>query len=441
MKHLSLIDWIFITCLVLISAFYFVGIHLVPFHPDESTQLFMSKDYDLLLTNPFSMSWVSPDPNSLPQHYRELDAPITRYLLGFGRSLAGIPPLPADWDWSLNWQENTSAGALPSGNLLNIGRFTITLLFPFTLIFIYLAGKKLGSPWIGLFAVLFLALNPLSLLHARRAMAEGALLFTVTLAIWALLSYRSKIWLAAVGIALAYNTKQSAAALLLPGGFAAVWLPRSLPNRYNRMIIRGSQFIGIAVLITLALSPLYWLHPIQALQSSWQARQDLVNSQVADFSRLNSALSLDTPASKLIALVAQVYFASPSFSEAGNYVSDTASQVTAYLSVPGNSLFRGFYWGGFFLFLTLLGLAFSALRIFSSGQPHKPEFILLGIAAFSQVFFILLTIPLPFQRYYIPLLPFVCLYMSYGIYSVINLLDRSIFHPGNRTTRNPEVNK
>ena len=35
----------------------FSGLGSIPFHPDESTQLYMSADFDLLLSDPQAMAW------------------------------------------------------------------------------------------------------------------------------------------------------------------------------------------------------------------------------------------------------------------------------------------------------------------------------------------------------------------------------------------------
>ena len=92
--------WLFILLLPTLSVFYFWGLSKVPFHPDESTQLYMSADYEQITTKPFAMAWEENDSASSFTRYRLLDAPLTRYLLGFGRTLFSLPALPSDWDWS-----------------------------------------------------------------------------------------------------------------------------------------------------------------------------------------------------------------------------------------------------------------------------------------------------------------------------------------------------
>ena len=86
-----------------LSLAYLGGLASVPFHPDESTQIFMSADIDTLFSNPPDLFWSAAKTQDVRQTYHELDAPLARYLIGFGRKIAGLPALPVDWDWSKSW--------------------------------------------------------------------------------------------------------------------------------------------------------------------------------------------------------------------------------------------------------------------------------------------------------------------------------------------------
>jgi len=178
--------WPFLLLLFIITAFHLWGLNLVPFHPDESTYLYMSSDFDQFIESPLSLTWQTNQESNDKQRYRALDAPLTRYLIGLGRSTFGQPALSVDWDWSKSWEENRRAGAFPDSRLLSISRLTITLLLPFSLIFIYLTAHNLAGGSVGLSSAIFLGINALTLTHARRAMAEGALLFSISFFMWSL---------------------------------------------------------------------------------------------------------------------------------------------------------------------------------------------------------------------------------------------------------------
>ena len=85
----------------------------------------------------------------------------------------------------------------------------------------------------GLSAALLLGLNALVLLHDRRAMAEAALTFGVLLALWSFLTGKRHPWLIGLGLALAFNAKQTGL-VLLPVGLLAVALPGRIAHRPKR---------------------------------------------------------------------------------------------------------------------------------------------------------------------------------------------------------------
>lgn len=171
----------------LLTIFSIRGIQRVPSHPDESTQLYMSSDLEARFKNSPALAWQAEKKRDARQVYRELDAPLTKYIIGLGRAIAVLEPLPVDWDWSKTWQENKGSGALPALELLFTVRLIITLLLPFSLLFTFLVGKSVGERVIGFMATLLLGLNALILLHDHRAMAEGALTLGIVLALWGLL--------------------------------------------------------------------------------------------------------------------------------------------------------------------------------------------------------------------------------------------------------------
>src|SRR4030067_744506 len=185
MKSISRLDILFFCVLVIYIFFFIGGVSQVPFHPDESTYLYMSSDFERISSQPSELFWLPCD-NSDQQRYRLVDAPFTRYILGAGRSLASLPALPADWDWGKSWEQNRISGALPDKKLLAVGRTTISIFLPLSLMLMFLIGRKAQRPLAGMFSAFLLGSNALILVHGRRAMAEGLLLFCVTLFIFSL---------------------------------------------------------------------------------------------------------------------------------------------------------------------------------------------------------------------------------------------------------------
>jgi len=77
----------------------------------------MSSDLERFIKNPNDIFW-SPAKQSIYQHYREVDAPLTRYLIGIGKWITHSPQLSSDWNWSASWEENITQGSLPSESLI-----------------------------------------------------------------------------------------------------------------------------------------------------------------------------------------------------------------------------------------------------------------------------------------------------------------------------------
>src|SRR5262245_4008935 len=94
---------------LLFAASVLWGLPGVPFHPDESTYLYMSRDFDLLFKQGAvaAVGWQAAGQPEDILRYRLLDAPLAHYLPGLGRLLGGYPNAPArDWNWSAGWAAN-----------------------------------------------------------------------------------------------------------------------------------------------------------------------------------------------------------------------------------------------------------------------------------------------------------------------------------------------
>ena len=114
-------------------------------------------------------------------------------------------------------------------------------------------------------------------------------------------------------------------------------------------------------------------------------------------------------------LAAQLYVLPPSFADVGNYLADTAAAEAAYLSNPAHHLLRGVAGGGLLLILTVFGLIAAALRLGREPPATRRALALLLLATLLQTAFFLLSTPLPWQRYAVPLVPFASLWAGYGV--------------------------
>jgi hypothetical protein len=432
----------FIFGLGILTIFTLSGVGYIPFHPDEVHLLYQSRDLELLFSHPLSMSW---QPGERPvDNYRLIIPPLPKFIIGIGRTLAGFgaETVSVDWDWAKTFAGNTESGAMPSEMLLWSARFAISLLLPASLCFIFLAGRHVLGDKAGLFAMILLGTNALVLLHDRRAMSEGVLTFGVTLSILGIILGDRYPWLTALSVSTAINAKQSAWALVPAGLLAVVWVPGASLSDWRHLRRNLFQFISIFCLGFLILNPLTWRHPVGAIKAMWQSRLEWVDLQVSTLQKVHRPdRMLQTPSERIAGQVFDLFINPPSFYEVGNYVQDTAPAERQYLSIYGHDLYRGLIWGGIMLTLCLLGIVYAGLDAFRSilvrhlfvrkrppvlvgsykrylpvlDPVQQRTIILLILATLLQAIFLATMVFLPAQRYVIPLVPFVCLWIAFAI--------------------------
>ncbi len=438
MRKTILSHWFFILLLLLLSTFFLSGVAKIPFHPDESTLIYMSADFEQLLSDPLSMSWGTGDLVPDVVRYRMIDAPLTRYLLGIGRLLSQNPAPKVDWDWSATWEENTIAGALPGKQLLHIERILIASLFPVTIILLYLIGIKLDGKSLGILIILVFSLNSLILLHTRRAMAEGMLIFGLALALYSFLTLERHPILVGLALAVAFNAKHSAFVLFPIGLLAIFWSSFSTSRSLSRLFFNVSQFIFGFGLLTLVLNPFLWRNPIAAAYEAYDQRQNLLAQQQEDFKNQFPAQILETSTERLMVMLAQITIAPPIFAEVGNYREETLQAESEYLQTPGNVTGRNFLIGGIVLGSILLGNLSSIREFFVGGTGRRRNAVILLLSTFTMIVGHIIMIPLSWQRYYVPLIPFTSSLAGLGIIWVIKY-SRRIYSHGSLSSRLSQI--
>ncbi len=394
-------DWIALGLVLLLVLFYSLTLSQVPFHPDESTHIFMSEDFFTYFRDPLQLSWKGSQPLSDQERIRAIDAPLAKYLIGAARGLCSVSPLQADWNWSASWEENRDRGALPSGRQLLVARAAITLSLVAGLWFFYGGIKKTLPPYAGIAAVVLLGLNPLVLLHGRRAMSEGILLFSLGFFLWTATRKNKQPWLIGLAFALALNAKHTALGLLPAALYAVSLLPgQKLP--LAKITFRLVQFALAAAALMALLNPFYWRQPIKALQAGLESRIHLSRQQELDHLTAMGKSQL-TFGERTLGLAVNTFIAAPQTEETGNYLAETSDSRQGYLSQPLNRWGRGYLSGGVLLILSLVGLILTIKQL-----PSQPEELLsnsliwlLSTLGLSLV----LLLPLPWQRYVVPLLP------------------------------------
>ncbi len=288
--------------LIGVALFLFAGMEAVPFHGDESTLIWLSRDYYTIVHehNPEAVIFRQPPLDGARQWNRVMTGAIAPLTMGLAWDVAGFTPadLNAPWDWEnvrgmtgMRWTLNERAGALPGPELLRAARFPSTLFTAlsaaFLLAIVLTLTRELPplirhpAAWT---AALLYSTSPAVLVNGRRAMQEGAMLcFTALVILVALQAIRViqgprptrrrlTGWLILLGVAggAAMASKHTSAlafglALLVVGlaPLLSRWrqrVPEGLPlNRAHVFGVIGAGCLG--VLVFGLLMPVWWFGP------------------------------------------------------------------------------------------------------------------------------------------------------------------------------------
>jgi len=398
---------------ILIFWMYFAGVILVPFHPDESTQIYMSADTS---QHPFDLVYNPPMEMSDRLRYRLLDSPITRTLIGWGLTLQGKHSIPTDWNWSTTWIANELAGALPTSDVLLAARFSVAWLFPFSCLFLFLAVRQIDNKGSALIAVILMAFNSLILLHTRRAMAESSLICFFCASLWVLVCDPFRTIPSALFLGLAVNSKQTA----IPyAGLGVLTIFFQKADSIRKKFLNLFLYLLILLVIFCILNPVFWKSPIEAVTKSVDLRAELSSRMEADY-RVNH-----NPMEQGITLLVRVFFQPPACADVLNYQAETKSQEDRYFSQPLNNLTQGFITGTVLLILTVLGYVFLIRKLSNKKTTNRYSTVMfLAITLVSLVMLTFFT-PVPFQRYYIILIPLFSTAQAAAITSLGKLIFQS----------------
>lgn len=419
MKKLGRNDWIAIGMILLLAVLYGWTMMDIPFHPDESTQIYMSQDLFTLFRRPQDLAWDGDPALTDEERIRAIDAPLAKYAIGAVRAIFAIPALESDWDWSLSWEENRSRGALPSREQLFAARAALTATLPVALWFFYRALQTI-LPGIGSLAgTLLLGLNPLLLLHGRRAMSEGLLLLGICFFFWAVTREKRNPWLIGISLSLVIGAKHSGIGLLPAGILAVVLIPELKQNLKDAA---GNLLKMALVLFTslLLLNPFYWSRPLDAIRTGLEARFELSDAQRED--HLDTVKSgAGTTASGLIL---NLYYTEPQTEETGNYLAYTREYKQNYLSFRLHSWGRNRVSGTILFTLSLGGLVLAGLNYAKKPPKQKENILLLVLATLGMGLFSAFLIP--WQRYALAVLPLTVSWIAAGLEPFLMVLESPI---------------
>lgn len=412
------------------------GLRGVPFHPDEATWIYMSRDLDrVFAAGPGAVCWRPESAGDPLQVERERACPLPRDIIGVSRLLAGRSATTTDWNWSLSWEENAHNGALPSDEVIFLARLPQTLMLLLAVLLLGRIGWRVGGITGAATAALLFAFNSQILLHSRRAMSESALLFGMILVVALVFEWqaaegrlrRMVIGPGLIGLALAITVSAKlSGVLVLPVAAAAMFLPAE-SRRTEKPLLSGLGRVAILTVCFLALflvlNPLYLCHPLDAVRAVVSSRDHLFAGQLDALRQASPGQALDTPGLRLLAMVYQPFLAPLAFWDIPNYAAATTAAQQAYLADPLLNLTSGGVISGLWVTLTIVGMVLSIIRFAKPWQ--RGRLIILWVWTLGVLVGILWQVPILWQRYYLPLIPVFAIWAGLAVSSISGWIIQS----------------
>jgi 4-amino-4-deoxy-L-arabinose transferase-like glycosyltransferase len=261
------------------------------------------------------------------------------------------------------------------------------------------------------------ATTPAVLLNGRRAMFEGShLAFTLLAVLAAALLVREQgnpakrrrklvLWSAVFGVlgGFAIASKHTAliavgAASLAIGTDPLIWpgagsLGQRLRGYNARRLARFVMIAVLIVLVFLALNPAWWSDPLGMPERVLTARRALLRGQI------EGSGGYASPGARIDGLIDSAFFARPQYYEVAYWRNDIADQIASYDGLWYAGRHGGPVWGVLLIALFVAGL----IALIPRGREDAVWLALIWLVITTLA--LLLSVPLDWERYYLPLQP------------------------------------
>lgn len=428
-------DWLWLGAL---GIYIVLGAAIVPFHGDESTLMVMGRDYHYIFVEG-DMSKVFFGPhwqrNPHEQMLGLLNGSVSKTVYGWLQTLNGFTPqdLNKDWSWGQDYEANAGRGALPDAGLLRQARLASALQLALAATcFFYFVKMILNRPTAYLATAIF-ALHPNMLINGRRAMMEGShvlgLMLVLFAAAWLVRerSWRRYLLLGiCAGFAIAAKHPNVSVAALMFTACSLVPLWRLAAGsrvdwRTPVKDLAGILLAGVmAVAVFLLLNPGWWRDPLAVAPLVVELRQGLLQDQVDIFGGYRSF------ADQAKGLFAFAFAGERQYYEAPNWANYDAitAQITEYeRSGLAGLTFIGL--SGRLGLISLLLALFGAAHLTGNCSVNVEFRLLLLLWLGGSMLTTLRLSPLPWARYYLPILPAVIVFVSYALVELAVALRRN----------------
>jgi hypothetical protein len=389
--------------LITLMGYILAGMSIVPFHGDESTTIWMSRDYGYTFIdhNLELVRYHDPPLIETEQQLRLATGSLTKYLMGVSWQVAGyhLNQINDQWVWGAGWDYNQQNGHAPDDDLLQIGRLPSALMLAFGAVVMFMIGRRLGGRPVAYLASLFYTIHPALLLNGRRAMFEGGhVLFSLLVILFAIWWLQKRNWRFAILLGvisgLAVSAKHPAVFTVVAAFVACVsylfylsgW--KSALRPLKQLAVSGI----FALIVFYIMNPVWWGDPIARPAQVLHERNAILDIQVAIFGGY-AGLS-----DQLTGFARQVFIADPQYYEAPEWADYIADQIKDY----EHSIWRGITLGG----STIGGLALALMTVsgvyglWQDRQDDESSRWLIAIWSATIFLTTALLTPLEWQRNY-----------------------------------------
>ena len=421
--------------LIGLAIFILVGVPYASYHGDETTQLYSSHDYATLFLklDPQALLVEWPIDNEL-EYLRIADSTTSRYTIGLAWHLAGYSEsdLPtANFNWSLDYAGNKALGLIPDQRLMIVMRLPSAIFLALSAIAVFGIGYCFGGLPMAFFVSGLYVLNPVILLNGRRALQEGSLLFfgLFTVLIGIIISLRRErgkpisffLWVALTVTGALTLVSKNNGFIYIAAAFLWIFLPEMLRRGMRAFLTVGIRLTICGVLLIglfIALSPGLWSNPLLRIRDASLARISAMNGQMHD-----DSIEAPSTMSRRVNDIFTQPFIKPLAHSEGSYTNLDAAQhdlIAAYDASPISGIHFGMPLG---VPLTLLAI-FGFIVNFLPGVRTYRSFAL-SIGMLTWLFInigVLLWLPLPWQRYFLSLIPVYTVFAAVGLWSLVRLI-------------------
>jgi len=387
---------------------------------------------------------------------RLLNGSVMRYSVGFLMQLNGLtqqdlPPRPG-WDWGLHYADDVATGHMPSDTVLTAGRTAALIYFAVSIIAMFGIGWQFGGRWVAYLASALYTLNPIMLVNGRRALVESALLAFGLLTIWVALQIAKRLtpppdpllagkegekatrkglwgwWIALIiSSALTLVSKYSGT-IFIAGAFGGIFIAEVVRvfrtrNQYGSLISSTMKLIIsglLALALTVALSPALWNDPVSRVKDLTQMLQEQVTIVV-------SILSPEAPTTipqRVEGMITQPFLTPVAYFEQASWgeAQPVLDSIKAYEDSPLSGLPVNPVLGIILTLLTAIGLF---VTVWPRIRPYESWSLSIVLLIWLLITLLNLLInPLPWQRYYLPLIPIDTLLAAIGVMSIVKVIQQ-----------------